>query len=172
MTATKKMLVVTVARTQAVLAAASRQASGVLPAADLVGPGFLARTKDSEETLLVPAADLEVKEVDYRDDVFRTPLAHVVDDQGAIALSPNVVNQVSFASSKVTVQLLPAAAAADKDVVVIVDAGSNRDPLKFVGKTVANAGSVDVPVSGVPPGNHLVLASVAGYNSRVEVLTF
>jgi hypothetical protein len=174
MSAARKMLVLTLAKTRAVLGAATRQASGLPAAEDLVGSGFVARTKDDEGTLLVEAADLEVKEVDYSGDVFRTPLAYVVDEQGALTSAPNVINQVTLATgkAKVTVQLLPAPTAADKDVVLIVDAGSSAKPLKFVAKTVANVGSVDLPVSGVPPGQHVALASAAGYNARLAVLAF
>ena len=169
---TKKMLVVTLAKTSAVLAAASRRASGVPAVAELVGDGLLARVTASEESLVVPAAELEVKEVDHSDEVFRTPRAHVVDSSGTIVVSANVVNAISAAGLNVTVTLAPPAAAADKSVVLIIDAGPNAVPLKFVGKTVLNSASAVIPVSGVPPGAHLVLASVEGYNSRLEVENF
>jgi hypothetical protein len=166
------MLVMTLARTRAVLGGASRQATGVPTVEEMVGPGFLARTQDEEVSLLVPAADLEVKEVDYSDEAFRNPLAHVVDGSGTLVAASNRVSAVAATSVKVTVTLAPAPTAADKDVVVIIDAGPGRDALKFVGKTVATVATVEVPISGVPPGERMVLASADGYNSRLEVFTF
>ena len=169
---TRKMLVVTLAATKAVLAAATRRASGVPAVEDLVGDGLIARVGGSEESLLVPAAELEVKEVDHSDEVFRTPRAHVVDDSGTIVVSPNVVSAIVAAGLAVTVTLAPPAPAGDKNVVLVIDAGANADPLKFVGKTVLNSPTAVIPVSGVPPGAHLVLASVDGYNARLEVESF
>jgi hypothetical protein len=167
-----KMLVVTLARTRAVLGAASRRATGVPPVEEVVGPGFLARVKASEESLLLLAEDLEVKEVDHTDEVFRDPLAHVVDSSGALVLSQNRVDSIAKTSVEVTLVLKPPAVAADKDVVVVIDAGANRDPLTFVGKTVFDSDTAKVPISGVPPGDHLVLASVDGYNSFLKVENF
>lgn len=171
MTATK-MLVMTLAKTRAVLGGTSRTAAGVPTVEELVGPGFLARKQDKEVSLLVPAADLEVKEVDYSDEAFRNPLAHVVDNSGTLVAASNLVSAIAATAVKITVTLAPAPTASDKDVVVIVDAGPSRDALKFVGKTVATVGTVGVTISGVPPGERMVLASADGYNSRLEVFTF
>lgn len=169
---TRKMLVVTLAKTSAVLAAASRRASGVPAVAELVGEGLLARVTGSEESLAVPAGELEVKEVDHSDEVFRTPRAHVVDSSGTIVVSTNLVSGIAAGGLNVTVTMSPPPAAADKSVVLIIDAGPNAAPLKFVGKTVLNTATAAIPVSGVPPGAHLVLASVDGYNARLEVESF
>ena len=171
---TKKMLVVTLAKTKAVLAAASRGASGVPSVEELVGEGLVARMADEEEVLQVPAEILEVKEVDRSDDVFRNPRAYVVDSSGTLVVSANVVDKIEklAAGVEVTITLKPPAPAADKDVVLLVDAGATSEPLRFVGKTVLDQAPVKIVVSGVPPGDHLALASADGYNALLKVLTF
>lgn len=167
-----KMLVMTLAKTRAVLGGASRTASGVPTVAELVGPGFVARKQDEDVSLLVPAGELEVKEVDYSAEAFRNPLAHVVDNNGTLVAASNLVSAVTPTPIKITVTLAPAPTAADKDVLVFIDAGPGREALKFVGKTVAAVATVSVTISGVPSGDRLILASADGYNSRLEVFTF
>jgi hypothetical protein len=167
------MLVVTVAKTHAVLAAASRGASGAPPVAELVGEALIARMADSEQLLRVPAETLEVKEVDRSDDVFRDPHAYVVDTSGTLVVSANVVDKIQKSSAvDVTITLKPAPLAPDKDVVLLIDAGASSDPLRFVAKTVLNQAAVKITVSGVPAGAHLALASADGYNALLEELTF
>ena len=172
------MLVVTLAKTRAVLAAVSRGASGLPAVEELVGEGLVARMAGKEEVLRVPADSLEVQEVDRTDDVFRGPHAYVVDAGGTLAASSNVLLDITLnaASStsgrEVTVTLSPPATAPGKDVVLLIDAGASSEPLRFVGKTVANGALVKIAVSGVPAGGHLALASADGYNAMLKVLTF
>jgi len=170
----KKMLVLTLAKTNAVLAAATRKAGAGEPSVDqLAAGGLVARTPDGQATLTIPAEELAAKEVDYLDDVFRAPHGYLVDASGALSsAAPNKVNDISRSGANIKIDLVPAAAAADKSVLVIVDGGPNVDPLKFSGKTVLGATSVELQVSGIPAGSHLVLASVDGYASRMEVQSF
>jgi hypothetical protein len=172
---TRKMLVVTFAKTKAVLAAASRRASGVPAAEELVGGGLVARTADEELSLLVPAAELEVKEVDYKDDVFRDPRQYQIDDAGEPTVPTFRIDTVSVAAGAVTVTVQADAVPtvpAGKAVVVVIDAGPNSPPLKFSGATTLNTKPTVVPVNGVPLGNRLVLATVDGYTSLLSVGTF
>ena len=171
----QKMLVVTLAKTNGVLAAATRKAGGVPAVADLVGSGLLARTPpESDASVIIPAEELAVKEVDFNGDLFLNPRAYAVDASGTLVVSPNYVDLDTTATTNnnVRVDLAPPAAAADKTVLVVIDAGPTLDPLKFFGKTVLNGATVDVQISGVPPGKHLVLVSVDGYNSKVKEGTF
>jgi len=161
----KKMLVVYLSSTKAVLGAASRRATGAPPVEDLVGTALPLRAPDMESGVAVAAADLAVKEVDYSDDVYRQPLNHGLDASDAVVLvSPTL--SVTLSSGNVAVTMAPAPAA-DKSVVIVIDAGSNRDPLKFTAKTTTSA-SLNVPVTGVPPGSHDALISVDGYVSVVK----
>jgi hypothetical protein len=167
----KKMLVVTLAKTKAVLAAATHTAGSLPAVGDLVGDGLLARMNDSEAVVTVPPEELAVTEVDYSDDVFHDPRAHSLDASGTVVVPQNRISSINATSAKVTVtvQALPAA---DKAVLVVIDAGANHDPLKFVGKTALSVAGTDVAISGVPPGSHLVLASVDGYTSILALGSF
>jgi hypothetical protein len=134
-----------------------------------VGAALPVRAKDMEAGASVAAADLSVKEVDYSDDVFRQPLKHGLDASDAVVLvTPTVTPSVS--GSDVVLTMSPAPAA-DKAAIVVIDAGSNREPLKFTAKTTT-LGTLNVPVTGVPPGAHDILASVDGYVSMVKSGTF
>jgi len=168
-----KMLVVTLAATGGVLGAATRRSTGAPPAADLVGAGLLVRLKDSEASVTVLVSELAVKEVESNDEVFRNPLAHVVNDSDALIAVPTRIASITADSVEVMVTLPGTPAVPpDKAVVVVIDAGPNDDPLKFVGKTAAGVNDTKLPISGVPPGAHLVLASVAGYGSAIDIGTF
>lgn len=156
----KKMLVVYLASTNAVLGVATRRAAGAPPVGDLVGNALPVRTPGKESGVAVAAENLAVKEVDYSDDVVRQPLAHGLDASGSVA---PVTATISVASTSLLVTLtLSTAAVADKSALVIVDAGATRDPLKFTAKTTAT-NTVTVPVSAVPPGLHDIFVSVDGY---------
>ena len=157
----KKMLVVYVASTNAVLGVATRRAAGVPPVGDLVGTALPVRTPGKESGVAVAAENLAVKEVDYSDDVVRQPLAHGLDASGSIAPITATISGVASTSLLVSITL-STAAVADKSALVIVDAGATRDPLKFTAKTNATA-TVSVPVSAVPPGLHDIFVSVDGY---------
>jgi hypothetical protein len=166
----KKMLVVYMAGTNAVIGVATRRAAGAPTVADLVGAGLPVRSPTSEAGVAVPADNLAVKEVDYSDDAVRQPLLHGLDTSGAVVQITPTISSVTCTSTKITINLSPAVAA-DKMAIVIVDAGPNRAPLKFTAKTVA-ATTVDVTVTGVPPGTHDVFASVDGYVSKVDTGSF
>ncbi len=166
----KKMLVVYVTSTKAVLGVATRRAAGAPPVGDLVGTSLPVRVKTMESGVAVAAGDLSVKEVDYGDDVVRQPLKHGLDASDAVVLVSPTISGVSYASNEVTVTL-SAVPPADKSVMIVVDAGANREPLRFSAKTTASA-SVAVPVSGVPPGSHDVFASVEGHVSFVDTASF
>ena len=168
----KKMMVVTLAKTGAVLGAATRRTAGVPAVADLVGAGLLARLADEEAGVAVPVEELAVKEVDHSDDVFRDPRAHVVDASGTIVAPSLKVSMIGNTNLDVTVTVTPPTPAADKTVLVVVDKGANQESLKFVGKTVLNVAATVVPVSGIPPGDHVVLASVDGYTTLLDVCMF
>lgn len=157
----KKMLVVYLASTNAVLGVATRRAAGAPPVGDLVGTALPVRTPGKESGVAVAAENLAVKEVDYSDDVVRQPLAHGLDASGSVAPITAPINGVASTSLVVTITL-STAAVADKSVLVIVDAGATRDPLKFTAKTTASA-TVSVPVSAVPPGLHDIFVSVDGF---------
>lgn len=171
---TKKMLVVTLAKTKAVLGAATRASKGQPTVGELVGAGLVTRLQDS--SVMVPAEELEVKEVDYGDDVFRDPRAHIVDASGTVVgplasvtaiVATNILVTVTV-STPLTLPTVPA----DKTVLVVIDGGSNHDALKFFGKTALGVADTAVPISGVPPGTHLVLASVDGYGSLLSSGSF
>lgn len=165
----KKMLVVYLTATKAVLGVVSRKATGAPAVEDVVGTGLPVRAPDMEAGVAVAAADLSIKEVDYSDDVFRQPLQHGLDSSDAVvSLAPTVT--ATFSSTNVSLVLSPAPAA-DKAVVIVIDVASNRDPLKFTAKTTA-AASLSVPVNGVPTGSHDVLVSVDGYESQVASGSF
>jgi hypothetical protein len=166
-----KMLVVLLTKTNAVLGVATRRAAGAPPVADLVGAALLARMTDQEVSVAVPADELSIKEVDYSNDVVRQPRAHVVDASGTVVTPPVSVTGIGNSNLEVTVTI-SANPPADKTVLVVIDGGPNHPPLKFVGKTALNVATTHVPISGVPPGAHVVLASVDGYSSRLEVKNF
>jgi hypothetical protein len=171
----KKMLVVVLSRTGAVLGAATRSTPGVPAVGDLVGDGLVARRRNSEASVVIPPEDLEVKEVDYSDDVLHDPRAHVVDASGSVAAPAYRIASITSTNTGVTVTVdtgSPAVVAPDKTVLVVIDGGPNQGPLKFSGKTALNVAATLVPVSGVPPGIHMVLASVDGYASRLRAHTF
>jgi hypothetical protein len=167
----KKMLAVLLTRTNAVLGVATRRTPGAPPAADLVGAAMLVRTKNQESGVAVPADELTVKEVDYVEEAVRLPLAHVVDQSGVVFAPASAVSTIGTPglTIKVTVAAAPPA---DCNVLVVVDGGPNRDPLKFIAKTTLNQVDTDVAIAGVPPGSHMVLASVDGYASKLEVKSF
>lgn len=168
----KKMLVVMVAKTKAVLGVATRTAGGLPAAQELVGPGLLTRSKDSEVTLAVPVEELEVKEFEYSDGVFRDPASHTVDDTGTIVAPSLRVKSIDSTNAQVTVKLDAGPVAADKAILIVIDAGPNYPPFKFEGKTALNILDTIVPITGVPPDTHPVFASVDGYTSLVVVGNF
>src|SRR6185295_18221895 len=127
----KKMLVVLMSRTNAVLGVATRRTAGAPPIADLVGPALLARPVDQESGVAVPADELTVKEVDYSDDVVRQPLAHVVDSSGTVIAPTAKVTAVADPGLTIKVTVSPGPPA-DKTVLLVIDGGTNHDPLKFV----------------------------------------
>jgi hypothetical protein len=167
-----KMLVVGLAKTKAVLAGATRTAGDIPAIGDLVGPGLLVRTKDDEATLMVPVEELEVKEVDFAEEVFHDPAAHTVDDRGMIAAASLGVVSANLANGSINVVVAAGPVPADKNVLVVIDAGPNQEALRFSGITTLNQVSTSVPISGVPFGRHIVLASVNGYRSLVEPKDF
>jgi hypothetical protein len=169
----RKMLIVTLTKTNGVLAVATRVGGAGLPApADLVGDGLLARVQDDEGVVMIPTEELAVQEVDYNEEVIRTPLTHTVDPSGMVTVPAQGMKSVSPGASKVTVKVNPAPAPptvpAGKAVVVVIDAGATLGPLKFFGSTAADTTDTDIPISGVPQGSHLVLASVDGYGALVS----
>ena len=167
----KKMLVVLLTKTNAVLGVATRRSAGAPPAGDLVGAALLARIPDVEAGVAVPVDELTVKEVAYSDDVVRQPLAHVVDTTGTVIATSSKVSAIGAPGVKITVTVAPAPPA-DRAVLVVVDGGASHDPLKFVAKTALNTAATDVAISGVPPGSHMVLASVDGYTPKLELKSF
>jgi len=158
----KKMLVVYLTGTKAVLGVASRRAAGAPAVDELVGAALPLRASGMDAGVAVAAADLAVKEVDFAGDVFRQPLNHGLDDNDGVVLATSTLS-ASYASSKVTITLTPATVA-DKAALVVIDVGANREPLKFSAKTTTS-GTLVVPVTGVPSGSHDVLISVDGYPS-------
>ena len=167
----RKMLVVLITKTNAVIGAATRRTAGAPPVGDLVGPALVARMRDVEASVAVPADELSVKEVDYSDDVLRQPGAHIVDASGTVTAPSLKVSTIANTNTDVTVTV-STAPAADKTVLVVIDGGANQEPLKFVGKTVVNVTATVVPVSGVPPGTRVVLASVDGYATLLDDRVF
>jgi hypothetical protein len=164
------MLVIRLAKTKAVLAAATHTAAAVPAAADLVGTGLLARTTGLDISMTVPAEALEVKEADYTEDVFRRPLTFALDDSGNVLQVANVITGVGAGVGTVTVTLA-ATVTPDKAMLVVVDAGPNYPPQIASGKTPSGGGPVALPVS-VPPGQHLVLASVDGFVTVIGDVPF
>jgi hypothetical protein len=168
---TRKMLVVLLTKTNAVLGVATRRTAGVPPVAELVGGALLARTTQ-ESGVPVPADELTVKEVDYSDDVVRQPLAHIIDASGTVVAAVPKITAIANTTLAITLTV-SAAPPADKTVVVVVDGGSSHDPLTFVGKTPVSATTtISVPASGVPPGDHVVIASLDGYATFVAERPF
>ncbi len=165
------MLVVLLTRTNAVLGAATRRTPGAPPIAELVGDAFIARMRDVESSVAVPADELSVKEVEHNDDVLRQPQAYLVDASGMPMIASQSIASIGNSNTEVTVTV-SSAPPADKAVVVVIDGGVNQPPLKFISKTVLNDTSVNVPVSGVPPGTHVVLASVDGYGTLLDDRAF
>jgi hypothetical protein len=166
----KKMLVVYLASTNAVLGVATLRAAGAPPVGDLVGTALPVRTPGKESGVAVAAENLGVKEVEYSDDVVRQPLAHGLDSSGSVVPITGTITAASSTSLSVSISL-SAVAIADKSALVIVDAGATRDPLKFTAKTTAS-NSVSVPVTGVPPGLHDVFVSVDGFAPTVASGSF
>jgi hypothetical protein len=166
------MLVVTIARTKAILAAATRTASGPPAVDELVGDGLYVRSEGTDNGVLVPVSELEVKELDISDLVFRSPLTYVVDASN-VALAPSLqVHDISFTSPKITVTVDGTAVPADKSVLVLIDRGPNQQPLTLTSKTTLNAQDTQISVSGVSGGNHVVLATVEGYGTLVKKILF
>jgi hypothetical protein len=168
----RKMLVVALAKTNAVLAAATRTAGGIPAIDELVGRGLVVRMKNGEAIVTIPAEELEVKEVDYSDDVFHDPAAHTIDDSGLIVAPSLRVQSANPTNGAIAVTVDAGPIPADKIVLVVIDAGPNKDALKFSGITTLNQLTTQVAVSGVPVGKHIVLASVDGYTSLVELHDF
>jgi hypothetical protein len=164
----KKMLVVTLDDTKGVVCAVTRTASGASPVEDLVGPGLMMRMKDRDETVTVPASELTVTEVDYSEDVLRNPLDHVIDTTNTV-VAPSL-KVTGIARTGTTVDVTVSQAADRKTVVVVIDAGSGRVPMKFLGQSSSASPTTSVPVSGVPSGQHLILASVDGYAGSLDFL--
>ena len=167
----KKMLVVLLTKTNAVLGVATRRTPGAPPVGDLVGAALLARMPDQNTGVAVPADELSVKEVDYSDDVIRQPLVHIVDTSGTVNATASKVSGIGAPGLTIKVTVAPAPPA-DKNVLLVIDGGANHDPLKFVAKTTLNIADTEVPISGVPPGGHTVLASVDGYATKLDFKTF
>lgn len=163
----KKMLVITLAKTHAVLAAVTRGASGPPKVEDLVGEGLLVRMTDREETVSIPAADLEVKEVEYVDDVFQDPLARAIDASGTIVVPTHGMATTGVALPSITVAVNAPNVSSDKAVMVVVDASPGRDVLKRSGTILAGTVSTTLTTNDVPSGTHLVFASVEGEGSLV-----
>jgi len=161
---TKKMLVVYLASTNAVVGVATRRTAGAPSAADLVGSGLPVRDSVVDSGVVVASDNLAVKEVDYAEDVIREPLAHGLDTSGQVVVVTPTISAINTSSTKVSFSV--SSAVADKMAMVIVDLGANRDPLKFTTKTLATS-PVDVPVTGVPPGTHSVFVSVDGFVSAL-----
>lgn len=167
----KKMLVVSLAKTNAVVGVATRRTAGAPPIEDLVGSALLTRIAGLESGVPVPVEELSVKETDYSEDVVRQPLAHVMDASGIPIVPSGTVSAIG--TPGVTIQVtVSSAPPADKAVLVVIEAGPNREPLRFVAKTTLNAANTDVPIAGVPPGDHVVLASVDGFGTRLESKLF
>ena len=165
----RKMLVVVLNKTNAVVGVATRRSAGVPAVTDLAGSGLLLRVADQDAMIAVAADELVVKEVDYSEDVVRQPFGYVLNAGGAV-IAPSVkVSGTVTTISTVSVNL--SAAQPDKDVVLIIDVGSGQKPLKFTGKAGA-ASPVIVPVSGVAAGTHLILATVDGCAPRLEAKNF
>jgi hypothetical protein len=167
----KKMIVVLLTKTNAVLGVATRRAPGPPAVADLVGPGLLLRMTDEDATIAVPPDELSTKEVDYLEDVVRQPLGHVIDSSGTVVTPPINVSGISSTNLAVTVTV-SAAPAADKTVLVVIDGGPNQPPLKFVAKTAQSVAATVVPISSVPPGERMILASVDGHAPRLQLHTY
>lgn len=168
----KKMLVVYLTGTKAVLGVATRRAAGAPPVADLVGTALPVRALSMESGVAVAAGDLSVKEVDYGGDVLRQPLNYSLDASGAVIVVTPTISGITGNSANIAITL-SAPVAADKSVIVVVDAGASREPLKFAVKTTATSlSTVNVPVTGVPPGSHDVFASVEGYVSALGTGSF
>jgi len=168
---TRKMLVVLLTRTNAVLGVATRRTVGAPAADDLVGSALLVRITNEESSVAVPVDELTVKEVDYSDDVFRQPLAHVVDPTGTVIATSSAVSNIGTPGLTIKVKVSPVPPA-DRTVLVVVDGGGSHEPLKFIAKTIVNQAETEVAISGVPPGDHMVLASVDGYTPKLEVKHF
>lgn len=166
----KKLLVVYLNSTKAVLGVVARRAAGEPPVADLVGAALPLRAKDKESGVAIAAGELGVKEVDYGDVVVRLPLSHGLDTSGAVVLVAATISTVAATGTKVTLTVTPAVAA-DKSAMVVIDAGANREPLKFTTKTTAGT-AIEVPVTGVPTGSREVFVSVEGYVSRFHTGSF
>ena len=163
----KKMLVITLAKTHAVLAAVTRGASGAPNVEDLVGEGLLVRMTDREEAVSIPAADLEVKEVEYVDEIFQNPFARAIDASGTIVVPNHGMATPAVALPKITVSMNSPNVSSDKSVLVVIDAGPGRDVLKPFGTILAGAVSTILTTNDVPSGTHLLLASVDGEGSVV-----
>jgi hypothetical protein len=166
---TRKMLAVYLLATHGVLGVATRKAPGPPPVGDLVGDAFLARTP-TDTGIAVPAELLGVKEVDYADEVIAQPAAHGLDDQNAIVALAGQVSTVTGTTAQLSL-VLSVAAAADKAVQVVIDAGAGQATLRFTTKTTAST-AVALTVNGVSPGSHVVLASVEGYAPFLGAVSF
>jgi len=165
----RKMLVVHLLATNVVLGVATRKTPGAPPVGDLVGDAFVARSPQ-DVGIAVPAALLGVKEVDYSDEVVVQPTAHGLDATGAVAALAAKVSAVAADGVQVKLTLSPAPPV-DKAAQVLIDGGAGQAALLFNAKTQAST-SLDVPVSGVSPGSHVVLASVDGFAPCLATVTF
>jgi len=167
----RKMLVVVIDKTKVVVGAAARRMAGVPAVADLVGPGLLLRMKGEDSWVQVPADELIVKEVDYRDDVVRQPLGHVLDATGSVVTPTLQVTQLNATSSEVTVKVFPVPQV-EKTVLVLIDGGPGQPPVKLVGKTAAGVDTTKFAVSGLPSGEHLIIATVDAHAPLMAVGSF
>jgi hypothetical protein len=165
----RKMLVIYLAATHAVLGVATRKRAGAPPLADLVGDALIARSALVGD-IAVPADVLAVKEVDYSEEVIRQPLLHGLDQNGVAVPAPSSVTALTATSAVLTLTL-GSAASADKAVLVVIDGGVGQGALRFGAKTLAST-TVSVPISGVSPGAHVVLASVDGFAPLLASATF
>jgi hypothetical protein len=168
----KKVLLVSLVKTKAVLGAATRTAAGLPEIDELVGDGLMVRETGGDNGVPVPPEELKVTETDFNEGVFREPLTYSLDASGMLVATSDSISDITAPAGKVKVVFLAAAAADDKAVLVIIETGSGQAPLKFFGKTIAGSTSVDIPVSGVPMGSRVTFASADGYASFCKSVTF
>jgi hypothetical protein len=172
----EKMQVIFFKQTFHALAAFTRTADpeGMPSIENLVGDGIEARNKATvpppatgTETLLVPAASLDVAVVDFEDDVFTLPLGFAVSGSSVTPISSNVTVTASLTATKLTITVSLSSPnelkvwAQVAKVLTLTDTEPDGRIIK--GKIDANQTFVDLSLTIVPDGPAASIATGKDY---------
>jgi hypothetical protein len=167
---TPKMLLVKLARTNGVLASASRSAAGAPAAAALLGAGGLwVEDPDGTGHLEIAVENLAVDEVDWNEDAFVEPLVFGARDGGAAPVGQTVA--VTLAAAGLTISL-PAGMPPGTKAWLQVEGGpqARRVSLEAEVPTPAPASwAVALPLDS---GTYRFLVSVEGCQTEVGKQAF